>query len=198
MSGAVRRQTLPDRVHIVGASGSGTTSLAAAMSATHGHRHLDTDDYFWLRTSPPYREKRPREARLALLRAALSESPRWVLSGSLCGWGDALIPEFELVVFLVVPTPTRLRRLQEREVERHGRQALAPGGALRESHVEFLGWAGRYDSGGLEMRSRALHEAWLAALSCAVVRLEGDRSATEQLALIEAELTSRARPTASR
>ena len=139
MSGAVRRQTLPDRVHIVGASGSGTTSLAAAMSATHGHRHLDTDDYFWLRTSPPYREKRPREARLALLRAALSESPRWVLSGSLCGWGDALIPEFELVVFLVVPTPTRLRRLQEREVERHGRQALAPGGALRESHVEFLG-----------------------------------------------------------
>ena len=121
-----------------------------------------------------------------------------MLSGSLCGWGDALIPEFELVVFLVVPTPTRLRRLQEREVERHGRQALAPGGALRESHVEFLGWAGRYDSGGLEMRSRALHEAWLAALSCAVVRLEGDRSATEQLALIEAELTSRARPTASR
>src|SRR3989442_2601089 len=145
MSGAVRRQTLPDRVHIVGASGSGTTSLAAAMSATHGHRHLDTDDYFWLRTSPPYREKRPREARLALLRGALAESPSWVLSGSLCGWGDALIPEFDLVVFLVVSTEIRLARLRAREVERYGREAIAPGGELREAHVEFLDWAARYD-----------------------------------------------------
>lgn len=33
---------LPDRIHIVGASGSGTTTLAAAVAAKHGHRHLDT------------------------------------------------------------------------------------------------------------------------------------------------------------
>jgi len=36
------------------------------------------------------------------------------------------------------------------------------------------------------MRSRALHEAWLTALPCAVVRLEGARSPEEQLAAIEA------------
>ena len=47
--------------------------------------------------------------------------------------------------------------------------------------MEFLEWAGRYDSGGPEMRSRALHEAWLAALPCSVVRLEGDRSVSEQV-----------------
>ena len=171
---------VPDRIHIVGASGSGTTSLAAELAGRYGHRHLDTDDFYWLRTDPPFREKRPPEERLASLRTTFQEAKRWVLSGSLCGWGDPLIPEFELVVFLLVPTPVRLARLRAREIERYGRQAIAPGGALHEAHVEFLEWAGRYDTGDPEMRSRAMHEAWLAALPCSVVRLEGDLSIVEQ------------------
>jgi adenylate kinase family enzyme len=171
---------VPDRIHIVGASGSGTSSLAAELAGRYGHRHLDTDDFYWLRTDPPFREKRPPEERLASLRTTFQEAKRWVLSGSLCGWGDPLIPEFEVVVFLLVPTPVRLARLRAREIERYGRQAIAPGGALHEAHVEFLEWAGRYDTGDPEMRSRAMHEAWLAALPCSVVRLEGDLSIVEQ------------------
>ena len=181
---------LPDHVHIVGASGSGTTSLAAAVARRYGHRHLDTDDFFWVRTDPPYREKRPRDERLALLQQALGASNAWVLSGSLCGWGDPLIPEFELVAFLAVPTPVRLARLRMREIERYGERAIAPGGTLHGAHLEFLEWAGRYDAGGLEVRSRALHEAWLATLPCAVVRLEGDRIVAEQVAALEASLES--------
>ena len=173
-----------DRIHIFGASGSGTTSLASALAVAHGHRHLDTDDFYWFPTDPPFREVRPREARLALLRSALAEFPSWVLSGSLCGWGDPLIPEFDLVVFLVVPTEVRLTRLRAREMKRYGHDAVAPGGALHEASAEFLDWAGRYDTGGLEMRSRALHEAWLSALPGATLRLEGDRSVDEQLAQI--------------
>lgn len=171
---------VPDRIHIVGASGSGTTSLAAELAGRYGHRHLDTDDFYWRRTDPPFREKRPPAERLASLGTTFQEAKRWVVSGSLCGWGDPLIPEFELVVFLLVPTPVRLARLRAREIERYGRQAIAPGGALHEAHVEFLEWAGRYDTGDPEMRSRAMHEAWLAALPCSVVRLEGDLSIVEQ------------------
>jgi hypothetical protein len=92
---------LPNHIHIVGASGSGTTSLAVEMAARYGDRHLDTDDYFWLPTIPPYREKRPREERLAFLREAARESKSWVLSCSLCGWGDPLIPEFEVASAMV-------------------------------------------------------------------------------------------------
>jgi adenylate kinase family enzyme len=76
---------LPRHVHIFGASGSGTITLAAALAARHGHRHLDTDDFYWLPTDPPYRHPRPHEPRLALLRSALDASESWVLSGSLCG-----------------------------------------------------------------------------------------------------------------
>jgi adenylate kinase family enzyme len=176
---------LPNRIHILGASGSGTTTLAVEMATRFGHRHLDTDDFFWVRTDPPYRQKQLREERLALLWQALRESRSWVLSGSLCGWGDPVIPEFELVVFLAVPTPVRLVRIALREIERYGEQAIAPGGDLHEAHVEFLEWAGRYDTGGLEMRSRELHEAWLTTLSCPVVRLEGDLPTGEQLSRIE-------------
>lgn len=182
------RVQLSNRIHIFGASGSGTTSLASVIAGKHGHRRLDTDDFYWAATDPPYREKRPRDQRLALLRQALLGSAPWVLSGSLCGWGDPLIPDFDLAVFLVVPTPVRLARLRAREIARYGHQAIAMGGELHQAHVEFLEWASGYDTGGLEMRSRALHETWLAALPGAILRLEGDRPVGEQLAQIEASV----------
>ena len=77
-------------------------------------------------------------------------------------------------------------RLRAREVERYGHEAIAPGGPRREAHVEFLDWAGRYDAGGPEMRSRALHDAWRSALPGPTLRLEGDGPVAEQLARIEA------------
>src|SRR5258707_13820287 len=100
------------------------------MATRYGHRHLDTDDYFWLQTVPPYREKRPREERLALLRQASRDSKSWVLSGSLCGWGDPLISEFEVVVFLAVSTPVRLARLRVRESDGDRQQAIPSRGRV--------------------------------------------------------------------
>lgn len=179
---------LPGRIHVFGASGSGTSSLAREIAGKHGHRHLDTDDYYWLPTSPPFREKRPVDERLARLRDAFRESSAWVLSGSLCGWGDPLVPEFQLVVFVHVPTPIRLARLARRELGRYGAEAIAPGGSLHHAHEGFLDWAAQYDSGGPEMRSRAMHETWLAGIACPIVRLEGDVAAGEQLRRIEAQL----------
>lgn len=179
---------LPNRIHVFGASGSGTSTLASAIAAAYGHRHLDTDDFYWLPTDPPYREPRPLDARLELLRLAVSAGPRWVLSGSLCGWGDPLVPEFDLVVFVVVPTDVRLARLRARERGRYGHEPIAPGGSLHEAHVEFLDWAARYDTGSPEMRSRAMHDAWLASLTTPSIRLDGDRPVDEQVKRIEAAL----------
>jgi hypothetical protein len=91
-----------------------------------------------------------------------------------------------MIVFLAVPTPVRLARLARREAARHGPEAIAPGGSLHQAHEEFLDWAARYDTGGPEMRSRAMHDAWLVGVACPVVRLEGDLTADEQIRLIEA------------
>jgi hypothetical protein len=120
------------------------------------------------------------------LAQALGEQGSWVLSGSLCGWGDALIPEFDLVVFLAIPAAIRMARLAAREIERYGTRAIAPGGELRQAHLDFLDWARRYDSGDLTIRSRALHEAWLSDLPSRILNVEGDLSTDERLARIEA------------
>ena len=180
-----RRRVRSARVHIFGASGSGTSSLAAALARWHGHRHLDTDDFYWMPTDPPFQQVRPPGERLARLESAIEQSPTWVLSGSLCGWGDPLIPRFDLVVFLLVPTPVRIARLRAREEQRYGAAAIAPGGPLHRAHVEFMDWATRYDDGGLDMRSHAMHEAWLTTVAAPLVRLVGDRPLGDQLALLE-------------
>jgi adenylate kinase family enzyme len=181
---------LPDGIHILGASGSGTTTLAAAVAARHDHRHLDTDDFYWLATDPPFQVPRSRAARLDLLSAAVGASPAWVLSGSLCGWGDPVIPRFQLIVFLAVPTDVRMQRLRARELMRYGHEAIAPGGRLHQAHVTFLEWAARYDLADVTERSRTLHEDWLAAMPVPVVRLEGDRSVAAQLAALEAAVAA--------
>jgi adenylate kinase family enzyme len=181
--------TLLKRIHIFGAAGSGTTTLASALSAKYGHCHFDTDDFYWLPTDPPYQQARPRVDRRALLANALAETESWVISGSLCGWGDPFVSRFELVVFLVVPVEERLVRLRAREIVRYAREAIASGGRLHKADVEFLDWAQCYDNGGLDMRSRALHEWWIQRLRLPVFRLDGNKRVHTLLGEIEAVAT---------
>lgn len=164
---------LTRRIHITGASGSGTSTLGRALAQALGVPHHDTDDYFWLPTSPPYCDKRPIPDRLRLMQELFLPRDGWVLSGSLDGWGNPLIASFDLVAFLSVPTPVRLARLREREARRYGAAAMQPGGARYVATVEFIDWASHYDEPNFDSRSRARHEAWLAALPCPVLRLDG-------------------------
>lgn len=159
-------------VHIFGGSGSGTSTLGRALAAEFGYTFLDTDDFYWLPTDPPFREKRPREDRLALVRSALSDCKNAALCGSLCGWGDSLTPLFQLAVRIELPPEIRLERLKRREEARYGARLL-PGGDMERQHREFMDWAARYDAGGPEIRSRALHDEWQKTLSCPVVQLDG-------------------------
>lgn len=167
-------------VHIFGGSGSGTSTLGKALAAECGYTFLDTDDFFWLPTDPPFREKRPREERLALLRREFSAHEKTALSGSLCGWGDPLTPLFQLAVRIELPPEIRLERLEARERSRFGARVL-PGGDMERQHREFMDWAARYDAGGPEIRSRALHDEWQKKLSCPVVLLDGSMPVGELL-----------------
>lgn len=170
------------RVHFVGASGSGTSTLAAALAQHLGCPHLDTDIYYWLPSDPPFQHIRPWEARLEMLRADLEKPGGWALSGSLCGWGDPFIPLFDLVVFLYIPKHLRMARLRAREIQRYGEAAIGPGAPMHEGSTEFLQWAASYDESGLENRSLRMHNEWLAKLPGPVLRLE-------EVATVEANLT---------
>lgn len=165
-------------IHIFGASGSGTTTLARALSRTENWFFMDTDDYFWLPTDPKYTQKRPAEERLRRMLADLDAHENAVLSGSLTGWGDALIPRFTLAVRLHTDTRIRLERLKARERSRFG-DRLDEGGDMHEAHLAFLEWAARYDTGDERMRSRLSHDLWQKKLSCPVLELNGGDSPEE-------------------
>jgi hypothetical protein len=109
--------------------------------------------------------------------------PGWVLSGSLDGWGDPLVPHFDLVVFVSAPTELRLARLREREARRFG-DANAQGGWRHEEAEAFFEWASHYEDNSREGRNRARHETWLAALPCPVLRIDGSRPIEESVEAI--------------
>ncbi|SDP18846.1 hypothetical protein [Afipia sp. GAS231] len=161
------------RIHIMGASGAGVSTLGRALAGALALPHHDTDDYFWQPTIPPYRAMRQADDRLRLMREVFLPRAGWILSGSLNGWGDPLIPDFDLVVFVVTPREIRLQRLRAREATLFGADTIAPGGWRHQETEEFVDWAARYDDDVGVSRNLAKHQAWLAALSCPVLRLDG-------------------------
>jgi adenylate kinase family enzyme len=160
------------RIHITGASGAGVSTLGRALAEVIDVPWHDTDDYFWLPTDPPYVQTRPIPDRLALLTPVLDASLGWVLAGSVGDWGDPLIPRFDLVVFLQTPMALRIARLRQRERAAFG-AAIDPGGVMHDAHEAFIAWAAAYDLGTQPGRNLGRHLAWLEALPCPVLRLDG-------------------------
>jgi adenylate kinase family enzyme len=168
-------------IHIVGASASGTTTLGRALATHLGAQHLDTDDFYWMATDPPYTTPRPAPARLQLLTAAMVDATQgWVLSGSMMGWGEPMIPRFDLVVFLYVSPEIRIARLLARERDRYGGQ-IEPGGRMHAQHLKFIEWARGYDREDFTGRSLTRHRAWLATMPCPVVELDGTQPVAQSL-----------------
>ncbi|SMY07697.1 AAA family ATPase [Flavimaricola marinus] len=174
----------PCRVHITGASASGTTTLGRALATAWSVPCHDTDDFYWYPSNPPYQTKRPDDERLALMRSLFVPRPAWVLTGSLMGWGNQLIPEFDLAVFLTLDPDIRLARLAAREANRPDADLLAAGGPLYEAHQAFLRWASRYDDPEFKGRSRKRHEEWLATLACPVICLDSSAPVQDLVAAI--------------
>lgn len=171
---------MKNRIHIFGASGSGTSTLGQELSKRLPHVNFDSDDYLWIEK---FTEQRKPPERLHLLTQDLSEYNQWILSGAICGWGNALKSNFDLVIFLYVPKELRLHRLKERELHRYGKDVL-PGGCMYEQSKTFLEWASLYDEAGLEVRSKKLHEKWMSDLTCPVLRIEGNNSISERVNLV--------------
>jgi hypothetical protein len=165
------------RIHLTGASGSGTSTLAAVLAARIGGTHVDADDYYWLPSTPPFQHKRPVAERLPLLLSRLQACRQPILAGSVVGWGRALEDSFDLVVFLYLDAALRIERLRERELR-----------VLGHADPAFLTWAAQYDEGPSEGRSLAKHRAWLAERSCPVLELHGDLSVEQRVSQVMSHL----------
>lgn len=168
---------MQNRIHIFGASGSGTSTLGRELANRMKCRFLDADSYYWIQTDPPFIEKRDPAKRIALIQRDIHGESSWVLSGSMCCWGDPLLHYLTLAVFLYLDPEIRMERIAYREAQRYGDRIL-PGGDMYGIHREFMAWAQSYDHAVAPIRSLYLHERWIAQLRCPVLRLDSAADVT--------------------
>jgi adenylate kinase family enzyme len=159
------------RIHILGASGSGTSTLGSALARRLGVPHTDSDSLYWMATEPPYTTPRSAEQRQALLLRTLPIAGHWVFSGAATKWAAPLEPHYDLVVFLQLDPAVRMDRLRRREAARFGARIL-PGGDMAGTNTAFIAWAEAYDTAGSLRRGLVTHEAWLADQPAPVLRLD--------------------------
>lgn len=162
------------RIHITGASGSGTSTLGLALADELGIRHLDTDHFFWMPTDPPFTKQREASARVAMLKQEAQPDAGWVLSGSALKWGAEFEPLYDLVVFLTIDPILRMGRIRLREEARYG-ERIGPGGDMEAQSRAFMEWAESYDTSGPERRSLVGHEEWLKTVTRPILRLDSSR-----------------------
>lgn len=165
-------------IHIFGASGSGTTTLGKKICEELGYTLMDTDEYFWMPTNPKFTQKRPKKERIELMKHDINKSENVVISGSLTDWGDELIPYFTLAIRIEMKQSVRIERLVKREKERYGSR-IEPDGDMYQQHIEFVEWAKSYDNGGLDIRSKAMHDELEKSFPCKILYLDGENNFEE-------------------
>ncbi|WP_298427522.1 AAA family ATPase [uncultured Kordia sp.] len=158
---------------IIGASGSGTTTLGKALSKATDFTHLDVDDYYWKVTNPPFQLKEEMAVRTKNLQVEFEKHENVIVSGSLVSWGTYWQTAFDLVVFVTLDKEIRLQRLKQREVERYG-DKLQTDAIIQERSQAFLAWATRYDDFKFTGRSIKIHRDWLNSLSCEIVEIDSE------------------------
>lgn len=161
------------RINVIGASGSGASTVGRSLAVALSVGYFDCDDYFHVPTDPPFQRQRTAAERHAAIMADLLTDESWVLGGGVAGWDPYPELQFTCIVFLYVPTSIRIPRLRERERLRFG-DRIESGGDMNKTHEEFIAWASRYDVGDVEGKTLARHEAYLDTQTCPVVKLRGD------------------------
>ncbi len=71
----------------------------------------------------------------------------------------------------------------KREYERYG-AAIKNDGSKHKEFIEFMKWANKYETGGIDIRSRYQQERWLKKLNCSMLRLDGNRTINANIKLI--------------
>lgn len=102
---------------------------------------------------------------------------------------DELIPLFTLAIRLVTDTEIRTTRLKEREKQKFG-DRIMPGGDMYTHHMEFIEWARKYDTGSVNMRSKAKHDEWQKLLMCKQIVINGADDLGENFKKVQEKMNS--------
>lgn len=104
-----------ERIVVVGPSGAGKTTVAAALAPKLGYRHVEMDGLWW---GPNWTEVGPELLREAL--APMVQNDRWVVDGNYFTVGSRDIgwPRADTIVWLDPPRWLTMSRIVRRSVRR--------------------------------------------------------------------------------
>lgn len=171
------------RIHIFGASGSGTSALGKALSEKLGIPNFDFDDYFWIPTDPPFRQQRDCETKFKMIMEDTKDMESFIISGHYAISYEPLDSKLTLAIFLYVPTEIRQKRIHERDIDWFGDRILK-GGDMYEEHEAFIKWAGNYDMNNDTGRNIVKHRKRIELLKCPVIKIEGDIPIEEVMGIV--------------
>ena len=133
----------------MGASGVGKSTLANELSKKLGIRWIESDDFYFHKSDPPFEHPRSPLERNQLLEAELKKQAEWVLSGGAGTWEPKIDFKQTLTVFLYLPLELRLQRLTERELRLYG-DRIRPGGDMEAIFKSLIFWTRGYDDSSAE------------------------------------------------
>ena len=120
--------TRPERINVVGKTGSGKTTLAGAIAARTDIPHIEMDAHFWGPDWTPV----PRDQFITTIQHAVAQ-PRWVIDGNYNMARPFIIPHLQLLVWLDYPLALSMWQLTRRGVARIVTQEDLWGTGNRES-----------------------------------------------------------------
>ena len=122
-----------ERIHIIGSTGSGKTSLAADISARLTIPHVELDDLHW---GENWQEAELEVFRSSLLQALSGEA--WVVDGNYSKVRDMIWSRVQMVVWLDYPVVVPFVRLFRRSLRRVVRRELLWGRNRESFRAQFF------------------------------------------------------------
>ena len=171
-------------INIFGSSGSGTTTLADALAKHYQCHHIDVDDFMWENSDPPFTIRRDNETIKKMINLELNREENIVISGALVNIYDELKQKIDLFIYMNLDIETRVKRINNRELDRFGKRVL-PGGDLYEKHQNFLDWVSDYEHNPDYLRSRRQHLSWLEDVTSPILRITDELSIEELVKIVD-------------
>ena len=173
---------MPTGIMIIGPSASGKTTLGKKVAELLGFPYFDVDDFIWRFDTPElYTVMYSREEKISRLQNAIASYEHFVMAGSMSSFHQAFDDKFEMMVFLYVDPDIRVKRANERAIQRFGDRVLE-GGDMYESNQDFLRKVRQYETDGSPNLTE--QKAWMESLSCKKLELDGTEPIEKNACLI--------------
>lgn len=169
------------KINILGASGSGVTTLGTELSRKLGVDYFDSDEFFWEKSGIPFSIKIDPKIRDRNILKQLSKTDNWILGGSVINWSKEIHDLFDLIIFLYIPQEIRLERLTVRELKKYGKK-IETDTFWKRKFENFMEWAKDYDeTKGIANRNIKTHKEWLKSQNIEKLNLIGEIPFEEKL-----------------